>query len=134
MMEILSHPFTSDSSSFESFDAKVTSKAIDDDVKVGCVPENKTIAMVRDEVMGVVHACAATGSSPVLVDALMKGNGKGKGKNKKGESKDPKGEDDKARVNAGRTEPRTAVTRVKTPRIVLRRKMLLPRPYWTHEG
>ena len=40
MMEILSYPFTLDTSSFKTFDAKVsmherrTSKAIDDDVKV----------------------------------------------------------------------------------------------------
>ena len=40
-MEILSRPFTADTSSFEAFDAKIsvherrTSKAIDDDVKVG---------------------------------------------------------------------------------------------------
>ena len=32
-------------------------------------------AMVRDEVMDVVQARAATGSSPMLVDALMKGKG-----------------------------------------------------------
>ena len=31
--------------------------------------------MVRDEVMDVVQARAATGSSPMLVDALMKGKG-----------------------------------------------------------
>ena len=43
MMEILSHPFTSDTNSFEAFDAKLsmherkTSKAIDTDVKVGVV-------------------------------------------------------------------------------------------------
>ena len=34
-------------------------------------------AMVRDEVMDVVQVRAATGSSPVLVDALVKGE-KGK--------------------------------------------------------
>ena len=48
MMEILSHLFTSDTNSFEAFDAKVsmlehrTSNAIDDDVKVGCVLKNMT--------------------------------------------------------------------------------------------
>ena len=69
-----------------------TSKAFDDDVKVGCVSKNitdeslrdhlvlrskrlTTCAMVRDEVMDVVQARAATGSSPMLVDALMESNG-----------------------------------------------------------
>ena len=54
MMEILSHPFTSDTNSFEAFDAKVsmherrTSEAIDDDVKVGCVLKNMTDESLRD--------------------------------------------------------------------------------------
>ena len=89
--------------------------------------------MVRDEVMDVVQARAPTGSSPMLVDALVKAKGDGKGKQVKGESKDPKSKDDKARVKAGRTEPRRAVTRVKTPRTVLRRNVSLLRPYWTRE-
>ena len=113
VMEILSHPFTADSCSFEASDAKVsmherrTTEVIDDDdVKVGCVLKNTadetlrhhlvtqsklltTYAMVRDEIMGVVQARAATGSSPVLVDALPKG------KKGKGEGKDPKSRDDK---------------------------------------
>ena len=37
-----------------------------------------TYAMVRDEIADVVQARAATGSSPMLVDALAKGKGKGK--------------------------------------------------------
>ena len=57
MMEILSHCFTSDSSSFEAFDAKVsvherrTSKAIDDDMKVGCVSKNMTDESLRDHLV-----------------------------------------------------------------------------------
>ena len=71
-----------------------TSNAIDDDVKVGCVLKNMTdeslrdqlvlqskrlttYVMVRDEVMDVVQARAATESSPMLVVALMKGKGEG---------------------------------------------------------
>ena len=105
-MEILSHTSTADSSSFEAFDAKVsmhefrTSKAIDDDVKVGCVlkemvDESLMVlqSVVRGEVMDVVQARAATGSSPMLVDT----KGKGKGKGGKGESKDPKSKDDKGK-------------------------------------
>ena len=84
----------------------------DDDVKVGCVLKNMTdeslrdhlvlqskrlttYAMVRDEVMDAVQARAAIGSSPMLVDALMDGKGKGKGKKAKGESKDTKRKNDK---------------------------------------
>ena len=54
MVEILSHPFTSGSSSFEAFDAKVsmhehrTSKAIADYVKVGCVLKNMTDESLGD--------------------------------------------------------------------------------------
>ena len=99
MMEILSHHCTADSSSFVPFDARIskherrTLKVTDDDVKVGSVLKNManellrdhlelqskrltTYAMVRDEVVGVVQARAATGSSPMLVDALTKGKGK----------------------------------------------------------
>ena len=53
MMEILSHPFTAESSTFEAFDAKVTmherrtSKIIDDDVKVGCVLKNMSDETLR---------------------------------------------------------------------------------------
>ena len=47
-----------------------------------------TYTMVRDEVMDVVRARAGTGSSLMLVDALMNGKGKGKGKTTKGESKE----------------------------------------------
>ena len=54
-----------------------------------------TYAMVRDEVMDAVQARAAIGSSPMLVDALMDGKGKGKGKKAKGESKDTKRKNDK---------------------------------------
>ena len=84
-----------------------TSKAIDDDVKVGYILKNmtdeslrdhlvlqSTQAMVRDEVMDVVQARVATGSSPMLVDALMKGKCESKGKKGKGESKDTKSKDD----------------------------------------
>ena len=56
-----------------------------------------TCAMVRDEVMDVVQARAPTGSSPMLVDALVKAKGDGKGKKVKGESKDPKSKDDKGK-------------------------------------
>ena len=62
-----------------------TSKAIDDDVKVGCVLKNMideslrdhlmlqrkrltTYAMVRDGVVDVAQARDTTGSSPMLVD------------------------------------------------------------------
>ena len=114
MMEILSHPFTSDSSSFEAFDAKVSMherRTTDDDVKVGCFLKNltdeslrahlvlqskrlTTYAMVRDEVMDVGQARVATGSSAMLVDALMKGKGKDKDKKAKCESKDTKSKGD----------------------------------------
>ena len=43
----------------------------------------------------VVQARAATGSSPMLVDVLMKGKGQGKGKKAKCECKDTKSNDDK---------------------------------------
>ena len=80
--------------------------------------------MVRDEVMDVVQARAATGSSPMLVNALIKGKGRGKGKKGKGESLETrKAMMTKARVKVGRTEPRTAVPRVKTPNTVLRRNV-----------
>ena len=86
----------------------------DDDVKVGCVLKNMadeslrdhlvlqskrltTCAMVRDEVMDVVQARAPTGSSPMLVDALVKAKGEGKGKKVESESKDPKSKDDKGK-------------------------------------
>ena len=49
-------------------------------------------AMVRDEVMDVVQARAAAGSPPMLVGALMKGKGSGKGTKGKGESKDTNSE------------------------------------------
>ena len=127
MMNILSHPFISDTNSFEAFDVKVsmyerrTSKAIDDHVKVGCVLKNMTdeslrdhlvlqskrlttYAMIRDEVMDVVQARAATGSSPMLVGALMKDKGKGKGKKGKGESKDTKRKDDKGKSKKNKTK------------------------------
>ena len=117
MMEILSHPFTADSSSFVPFDARIsmherrTLKVTDDDVKVGCVLKKHgerviadhlvlqskqltTYAMVRDEVVGVVQARAATGSSPMLVDALTKGKGMAKDK---GKGNDPKSNDDKGK-------------------------------------
>ena len=62
-----------------------------------------TYAMVRDEVMDVVQARAA-GSSPMLVDALMKGKGKGKGNKRKGESKDTKSKDDKGKSKGWKTK------------------------------
>ena len=116
MMDILSHPFTADSCSFEAFDGKVSmherraTKVIHVVVNDGCVLKKMadeslkdhlvlqsnrftTCAMVRDEIMDVVQAGAAAGSSPILVDALTKGNGK-KGK---GEGKDPKSKDVKGK-------------------------------------
>ena len=127
MMDILSHPFTADSCSFEAFDAKVsmherrTTKVIDDDVKVGCVLKKMadeslrdhlvlqskrftTCAMVRDEIMHVVQAGAVAGSLPILVDALTKGNGKrgkGEGKDDKGKGK---GWNSKAKDNGAKCQ------------------------------
>ena len=71
-----------------------------------------THAKVRDEIMDVVHAGAATGSSPTLVDALTKGNGK----KRKGEGKDPKSKDDKGKEKAGTAKPKTTVPRARTTR------------------
>ena len=61
-----------------------------------------TYAMVRDEIMYVVQARAATGSSPMLVDALTKG--KGKGKKGKGEGKDLKSMDDRGKGKGLKSE------------------------------
>ena len=156
MMEILSHPFTSDTSSFEAFDAKVsvherrTSKAIDDDVKVGCVLKNMTdessrdqlvlqskrlttCAMVRDEVMDVVQARGATGSSPTLVDALMKGTGKGKGKKGKGEGKYTKSMDDKGKSKGWKNRAKDSGDKSQDSKDSAQRKCFLLRPCWTRE-
>ena len=50
MINIVSHPCTSDSSSFEAFDAKVSDDEDDDDddVKAGCVWKNMTDESLRD--------------------------------------------------------------------------------------
>ena len=130
MMEILSHLFTADSSSNEASDAKIsmhegrTSKAIHDEVKVGCVlkimadeslrdhlvlQSNRltTYAMVRDEVMDVVQARAVTGSLPMLVDALTKV----KGKKEKGKGKDPNRKDDKGKGKVWESKGKDNVAR-----------------------
>ena len=62
--------------------------------------------MVRDEVMDIVQARAATRSSLMLVDALMKGKGKGKSKKTKGESKDTKSKDDKSKSEGWKNRAR----------------------------
>ena len=153
-MEILSRPFKRDSCSFEAFDAKVsmherrTTKVIDDDVKVGCFVKNvadeslrvhmvlqskrlTNYAMVRDEIMDVFQARAATGSSPMLVDALMKG--KGKDKKGKGEGKDPKSKDDKGKGK--RLEEQGQGQRCQEPGLQGPRseEVLLLRPHSSHE-
>ena len=79
-----------------------------------------TCAMVRDEVMDVVQAHAATGSSPTLVDTLMESKGKGKGKKGKGESKDTKSKDDKGKSKGWKNRAKDS-------------GMFLQRPDWTRE-
>ena len=79
-----------------------------------------TCAMVRDEVMDVVQARAVSGSSPMLVDAFLRAKVRARARKRKVRARTRRVRMRKARVTVGRTEPRTAVTRVKTPRTVLR--------------
>ena len=74
--------------------------------------------MVLDEIVDVVQARAATGSSPMLVDALTKGT---KGKKGKGEGKDTKSKDDQSKGKGWKSKAsKTTVPRARTPTTALR--------------
>ena len=103
MMDLLSRILSlADSCSFEAFDAKVSIGGRVTEGPLGVAEHAASCAMVRGEIMDVAQARAATGSSPMLVDAHTKG--KGKGKKGKGEGKDPKSKDDKGKGKGWKSE------------------------------
>merc|ERR1712194_313454 len=111
IMEILKHPFTAESASFETFEklcrahARRTGKQLEEEIKVGVVLSNMmdidlknhlvmqskrltTFVDVRSEVADIARTRAATGAVPMMVDAI-----KGKGKGKDGDKSKGKGKD-----------------------------------------